>query len=84
MQFRESTVGDYRIFAGALEAPRGVGYTASVVVQRFRGVSGPPREAFRDEGVACGHCWATADEALAYALAKAQDAIRRQSGAMTS
>ena len=79
MHFDECQVGDYRIFAGALEAPRGEGYIATMIVQRVHGVAGAPREALRDESVAGGHRWESADDALAYAIGKAQDAIRKRS-----
>ena len=38
MHFDERNVGDYRIFAGALEAPKGDGYIAAMIVQRIQGV----------------------------------------------
>ncbi len=79
MHFDERNVGDYRIYAGALEAPRGDGYTATMIVQRLRGVPNAPREAYRDEGLAGGHRWESADAALAYALNKAQEVIHKQS-----
>jgi len=79
MQFDERNVGDYRIFAGALEAPWGDGYIAAMVVQRVHGVPGAPREALRDESLACGHRWASATDALSYAMTKAQEAIRNRS-----
>ncbi len=37
MQFDECDEGDYRIFVGALEAPRGEGFIAAVVVSRLTG-----------------------------------------------
>jgi hypothetical protein len=37
MQFDECFEGEYRIFVGALEAPRGDGYIAAVVVSRLLG-----------------------------------------------
>jgi hypothetical protein len=77
MRFDERVIGDYRIFAGALEGPRGDGYIAAIIVQRVRGMPGAPREIFRDESLACGHRWESADAALAYAISKANDAIRR-------
>ena len=79
MQFDVRNEGDYRIYAGALEGPRGDGYIAALVVQRMQGVAGAPREALRDESLACGHRWASADAALAYAMSKAQEAIRSRS-----
>ena len=82
MHFDERNVGDYRIFAGALEGPQGDGYIAAMIVQRVKGVPGAPREVLRDESLACGHRWASADDALAYAIGKAQDAIRNRSPAL--
>lgn len=75
MRFQEITEGDYRIYAGAVEAPRGGGYTAAVVVSRLRG-STPPREAWRDESVACGHRWRSPEEAIGYALSRARELVR--------
>lgn len=83
MHFDERQVGDYRIFAGALEAPRGDGYIATMIVQRVRGVAGAPREVLRDEGLAGGHRWESAADALAYAIGKAQEAIRKRSALQT-
>jgi hypothetical protein len=77
MQFDERKIGDYRVYAGALEGPQGDGYIAALIVQREHG--GAAREILRDESLACGHRWPSADAALAYAIAKAQDAIRKQS-----
>ncbi len=78
MQFDERTLGDYRIYAGALEAPRGDGYIAAMIVQRVHGVTAP-REAYRDESVACGHRWASAEAAIAYAMNRAAEVIRQRS-----
>ena len=83
MQFDEREVGDYRIFAGALEAPKGDGYIATMIVQRVHGVTGAPREALRDEALAGGHRWESAHDALAYAISKAQEAIRKGSPLLT-
>ena len=77
MIFDERTEGDYRIYAGALEAPRGQGYIAAVVVNRISEAGQQPREAFRDDSLACGHRWPSAAEALTYALNKACELIRR-------
>ena len=82
MQFDERNVGDYRIYAGALEGPQGDGYIAAMIVQRVKGVPGAPREIVRDESLACGHRWASADAALAYAIGKATEAIRSRSPAL--
>ncbi|WP_425256876.1 hypothetical protein ACPOLB_15355 [Rubrivivax sp. RP6-9] len=81
MRFQESHEGDYRIYVGALDAPRGDGYIAAVVVNRVRGVPGTARqrEAFRDDSLACGHRWPDPDEALHYALSRARELIRSRS-----
>jgi hypothetical protein len=76
--FDERSEGDYRIYAGALEAPRGQGYIAAVVVNRVRGIGDAPREAYRDDSLACGHRWLSPDEALHYALNKAREVIKRE------
>jgi hypothetical protein len=76
--FDERSEGDYRIYAGALEAPRGQGYIAAVVVNRVRGIGDAPREAYRDDSLACGHRWLSPDEALHYALNKARDVIHHE------
>ncbi len=74
MQFQEAREGEFRIYAGAVESPVGDGYTAALVVQHHKG--DPMREAFRDDRLACGHRWASADEALGYAVRKARQIIR--------
>lgn len=79
MRFQESHEGDYRIYVGALEAPRGDGYIAAVVVNRVRGTEGKNREAFRDDSLACGYRWPSPDEALQYALTRARELIRSRS-----
>jgi hypothetical protein len=78
MLFDERSDGDYRIYAGALEAPRGQGYIAAVVVNRIKGRADTPREAFRDDSLACGHRWLSPEEALVYALNQAREIIHRQ------
>lgn len=80
MQFNECHEGDYRIFVGAVEAPVGEGYIAALVVNRVRGeVTGPYREAFRDDSLACGYRWRSADEAIQYAMNRARELIRSRS-----
>ena len=49
-----------------------------MIVQLVQGKAGVPREVLRDEGLACGHRWESADAALAYAISKAQEAIRKR------
>src|SRR5258706_14671355 len=55
MTLDERDEGDYRIYAGALEGVQGDGYIAAVVVSRVRNTDRAPREAFRDEALACGN-----------------------------
>ena len=79
MQFTESHEGDYRIFVGAVEAPRGDGYIAALVVNRVRNLAGKHREAFRDDSLACGYRWRSPDEAITYAMNRARELIRTRS-----
>jgi hypothetical protein len=80
MRFLETREGDYRIFAGALEAPRGAGWTAALVVDRETAAApGQRREAYRDDSLACGYRWPTPDEALRYAVGRARELIRSRS-----
>ncbi len=78
MTFDERIEGDYRIYAGALEALQGDGYIAAVVINRVRGAKHTLREAFRDESLACGHRWPSPDAALMYALNKAREVINTE------
>lgn len=77
MHFHETTEGDYRIFAGAIEAPpsRG-GYLAALVVSRAGGQRTAQREAYRDTALAAGYAWPSPDEALRYALLRGQEIVR--------
>ena len=79
MQFNETHEGDYRIFVGALEAPRGDGYIAALVVNRVRGDGAVPLEAYRDHSLACGYRWPSPDEAMHYAMNRARELIRTRS-----
>ena len=79
MIFDERSEGDYCIYAGALEAPRGQGYIAAVVVNRVRGIGDAPREAYRDDSLACGYRWKSAEEAIAYAMNRARELVRTRS-----
>lgn len=83
MRFEECVEGEYRIFVGALEAPRGDGYIAALIVNRLRGPQGPGGEAFRDESLACGYRWRTAEEAMVYAKARAREMVRSRSTALS-
>ena len=78
MIFDERSEGDYRIYVGALEAPRGQGWIAALVVNRVHASGGTPREAYRDDALACGHRWVSPDEALSYAMNKARALIERE------
>jgi hypothetical protein len=78
MKFDERIDGDYRIYAGALDVLRGDGYIAAVVVNRTSKLHTKGLEVFRDESLACGHRWSTADEALMFALCKAREWIGHQ------
>jgi hypothetical protein len=79
MQFDECREGEYRIFVGALEAPRGDGYIAAVVVRRAGTGPANGQEAWRDDSLACGYRWRSADEAIAYAMQRARDLVRKRS-----
>jgi hypothetical protein len=80
MRFNETHEGDYRIFVGALEAPTGGGYIAALVVNRVRGVSDRlEAQAYRDDSLACGYRWPSADQALHYALNRGREMIRTRS-----
>ena len=74
MHFREITEGEFRIYVGAMESPVGDGYTAALVVRHRAAAQG--RDAFHDDRLACGHRWASADEALGYALRKGREFVR--------
>ena len=78
MRFDEQVEGDYRIYAGALDAPHGEGYIAAVVISRLQDVPhGTSPEVWRDDSLACGYRWESADEALRYALTKGCEVIQR-------
>lgn len=79
MQFNEAHEGEYRIYVGALESKLGDGYIAAVVVKRVRGAAADAGIAFRDDSMACGHRWPSADEALHYAMSRARELIRSRS-----
>lgn len=76
MLFQERTTGEYKIYAGAVESARG-GYVAAVVIQHACPDSRRTREVFRDESLACGHSFRTAQEALDYAMGRARDFVSR-------
>lgn len=79
MRFDEFHEGDYRIYVGAIEAPRGDGYMAALIVNRVNPAPGTRSEAFRDDSLACGYRWQSAEEALHYATNRARELIRSRS-----
>jgi hypothetical protein len=78
MQFHETTEGDYRIFAGAIEAPARDGYLAALVVNRTAGERRSQREVYRDTSLAAGYAWPSADAALRYAVQRGQEIVRHR------
>jgi hypothetical protein len=78
MTLDERDEGDYRIYGGALESARGDGYIAAVVVNRVRGSDRTPREAYRDDALACGHRWASPEAALSYAMGKGREVVKTE------
>lgn len=78
MHFQEVIEGEYRIYVGALESPVGDGYTAALVVQSRARTHG--RDLFNDDRLACGHRWASADDAMSYALRKGRELVRAKIG----
>jgi hypothetical protein len=49
-----------------------------VVVNRLACSIDGPREAYRDTSMSGGHCWSSPDDALRYAVARAQELIRTE------
>lgn len=84
MQFAECRQGEWRIYAGALEAPQGDGYTAALVVRQERVGEMTSTVSFRDDSLSCGHRWPTADAALAYAIGRGRDFIRKRCGVVAA
>lgn len=78
MQFDQRDEGEYRIYAGAMESKLGDGYIAAVAVSKVRGVK-RPREAFRDDALACGHRWESPQAAISYAFGKGREVILSES-----
>lgn len=79
MRFQQSELGDYRIYAGAVEAA-GRGYIAALIVNRRAEAPGSRElEAYRDDSLGCGYLWPTPDRAISYALTRAREMIRKGS-----
>jgi hypothetical protein len=75
----ERNVGEFCIYAGALEAPEG-GYTSAVEVHRVRGKSGAAEVIYSSDRIAGDHRFEAAASALRHALDIGHQAIRlRQS-----
>jgi hypothetical protein len=79
MYLDERCEGDYRIYVGALEAPQGGGYEASVVIYRTRGTRVGAAEAYRDTRLCGGHRWESPDDALQFAMARGRDMVLSRS-----
>ena len=77
MHFDERDEGDFRIYAGALEAPRGTGFVASVIVSRMTPAH-ERQEVFRDVSMFGGHRWLTPEDALRQAVKKGREILRGQ------
>jgi hypothetical protein len=67
MYFQELDHGNFRIYAGAMEAPGRSGYIASVVVTQVRGNASVPQELYRADALGAGYCWPSPTKALNYA-----------------
>jgi hypothetical protein len=88
MRFAEASMGEYRIYAGALDERSGGGFSAAVVVVRAEpatpGLRSGSREELRDPRVAGGHRWESVEAALGYAMRGrprlCADAARRSLG----
>ena len=78
MILTERDYGDYRIYAGAMEATQGDGYIAAVVVSLHRTAGHAALEAFRDDSLACGHRWVSSKAALSFALDKGLEVVQRE------
>lgn len=79
MHFQEVTEGPFRIYVGALESPVGDGYTAALVVRPVAAAPGhAPRDTFSDDRLSCGHRWASAEDAMSFALRKGREFVRAQ------
>lgn len=78
MHIDELSEGDYRTYAGALEAPIRDGYVAAVVISRLRGVRSAPREGVpghqHERGSSAGLC----ERGSRHALSTARKMIRTQ------
>ena len=83
MHFNECHEGDYRIYVGAVEAHKGHGYTAALIVNRVRGSVGSNPLAYRDDTLACGYTWPSPHAAMHYATNRGRELIRSRSPLLT-
>ena len=67
--------GDYRIVAGALGGEFDDGYIAAVVIERVRGSRSAPCEAYRNDALAGGYRWPSAQAAMCYAIGKGRELV---------
>jgi len=82
MYFDERDVGDYKIYAGAIEVACG-GYAAAAVVKQVRGVP-EAVEVFRDVNMSGGHAWEEPERAVQFAMRVAMDVIRARASQVLS
>jgi hypothetical protein len=68
MHFDERTIGDYKIYTGAMETPDG--FIAGLAVSRLRGPAGEPEQLFFDDALDNGRTFECPGEALSYAMAR--------------
>ena len=83
MDLQQQEVGDFRIYAGVFDAPRG-GYTAAVEVHRLRGDAHPPEIVFSSDCLSGGHRFDLADTAMRHALDIGRQAIRLREAVASS
>jgi hypothetical protein len=77
MHVAECAVGQFRVYAAAIQVPSGSGYHAGVVVRDF-GADGKGRYAFRDEELEEAKVWVDPEEALEVALRVGRAAVHAQ------
>ena len=75
MVFEEHNDGDFHVYAGAIEAHWGKGYTAALVVSQQGRGGGGSAEIFRDDQLAQRRHWPTTEAALRYAMRKGQQVV---------
>jgi len=75
MKIDARSLGEFRIYASAVEPARGAGYTARLVVHRVDPVDGGRDETFRGDRLDNDHRWESSDGALRFALDKAREVI---------